>query len=385
MPPDMHEARFPPSSARLKDYRRQEISPAQHDLRDIDAHFDRRDYLYRSLKLPPIAFKGADVLEVAAGSGHNSLYIAVQRPQAYDLVEPNPIGVSDIHQLYAAFDLPHTKPQVFQEAFGTFAAPRLYDIVLCENWLGGDSGERALHLKLANLIRPGGTLVTTFVPHSGFAPNVLRHLLAQRLMDQAGVMSFEAQTSYLVEIFEPHLASLTAMTRSHADWVRDCLQNPAYLSIALSLDVLIERVGAEMDALSFSPRFSIDWRGAAPNAVATENYLMNLHNFIDWTSTQPPRPAATNKALDVACRKLHATASAWMDERNTAAGADVANATSELVDQLATSDPQQAEAFAEALAIWRKPVVCAREVRHSKKFGPLFGRESIYASFTRKL
>ncbi|MGA9298697.1 MAG: hypothetical protein WBW45_00465, partial [Bradyrhizobium sp.] len=70
----MSDAPHPESNGHLGYYIEHGISPVTYRTDDIGAHFDRRDSLYRSLGLPSIAFKSADVLEVAPGSGQNSLY-----------------------------------------------------------------------------------------------------------------------------------------------------------------------------------------------------------------------------------------------------------------------------------------------------------------------
>jgi len=140
------------------------ISPVRYDNSELGAHLRIRDSLYRALGLPAVAFKSSRVLEIAPGSGRNSLYIATSMPAAYDLVEPNPVGIADIRALYGTLDLPHTAPTLHEMRFQDFAATQGYDIVICENWLGGLAHERALISKLAGLVAPGGVLVLTMVP-----------------------------------------------------------------------------------------------------------------------------------------------------------------------------------------------------------------------------
>ncbi len=388
----MAETSYEPATAMLDYYRAHGISPVRYDLSDLDAHLDRRDFLYRSVGLPPAAFRGCAVLEVAAGSGQNSLYVASCGPASYDLVEPNPAGIRDIQAAYAGFERPHTTPRLITEQFENFVADRSYDIVICENWLSGAPSETALLGKLAGLLNPGGVLVVTVVPYSGFAPNVMRHILAHRLLDQRGALSFEEKSEYLVGVFGRHLATMAAMTRSHEDWVRDCLLNTAYLPVALPLRLVIDSIGPEMESLSFSPNFSVDWRwfktGAGDarclNALASNNYLANLHNFIDWRKMAPPRAADENLDLDLGFQLLHAAATAWLDAKSEATKALVSEALGDVVRRLKALDADLSAAFAEVLEVWRKPVIDEAEVRDLPRFGPLFGRELIYASFTRK-
>ena len=59
--------------------------------------------LYNKLGLIGLAFQGSNVLEVAAGTGHNSLYVAHQRPSSLTLLEPNPTCLAHIEQAYGDF------------------------------------------------------------------------------------------------------------------------------------------------------------------------------------------------------------------------------------------------------------------------------------------
>ncbi|MFY7962610.1 MAG: class I SAM-dependent methyltransferase [Elsteraceae bacterium] len=388
----MTEETYAPATGHLDYYKEHGISPVRYDLSDLDAHLDRRDFLYRSLGLPPAAFKGVAVLEVAAGSGQNSLYVASLGPALYDLVEPNPTGVRDIQAAYAGFDRPHTTPNLIVEQFETFRAQRSYDIVLCENWLGSPPNELALLGKLAKLVTPGGVLVVTLVPHTGLAANVARYAMAQRLLDQKGEIGFQAQTEYLVSVFGKHLSTMSSMTRSHHDWVRDMLQNRVFLPVVLPLEEVIDSIGPDMESLSFSPRFSADWRwfkaGVGParrlNDVALSSYRANLHNFMDWRVVSPARDPGENQRIDAKCRELHSAVSAWYGARSEAGGSAIERALAALVDALAPTDPAISAAYAEALAAWRRPTLDGDEVRDLPKFGALFGRELVYGSFTRR-
>src|SRR5579871_660200 len=78
-----------PVKTHLEFYQKHQIAPVCYDLTSMQAHLERRSSLYLKLGLPPIAFRSAKVLEVAAGLGQNSLYIAHMLPEKLVLLEPN--------------------------------------------------------------------------------------------------------------------------------------------------------------------------------------------------------------------------------------------------------------------------------------------------------
>ena len=96
----------------LEYYKQHGIAPVRYDISNMEAHLDRRKSLYNMLGLLPLTFRGARVLEIAAGTGHNSLYIASQLPDEFVLLEPNPIAVEYIYETYSTFNRPHKHPEI---------------------------------------------------------------------------------------------------------------------------------------------------------------------------------------------------------------------------------------------------------------------------------
>lgn len=391
MPGDANE----PSGGHLRFYKEHGISPVRYRVEDLRSHLERRDSLYRSLGLPPIAFRGARVLEVAPGSGQNSLYVAACGPASLDLVEPNPAGQRDIAAAYADFDLPHTEPTLHSMRLEEFTSNGLFDIVLCENWLGSLPQEIDLIRKLAGLVAPGGVLVLTTVPPAGFFPNVMRKIMALRVIP-AG-LAFEQNTTALVDIFGPHLATIANMTRSHRDWVHDCLINPHYLNVILPLQTVLNTIGSTFEALHTFPRFGTDWRWFKGldgkdrmfNATLLEAERQNVHNFIDYRRILPSREAAANIALETACQQVHATATAWQAAFEAGEAKQLSMLTSEIgrliasiEQELLSVDATTAAAVGELGEVWIDPNFDPRMIRDMKQFCFLFGRETVYASFT---
>jgi SAM-dependent methyltransferase len=385
------------SGGHLDYYKQHGISPVQYKTDNMRAHLERRDSLYRSLGLPPIAFKGARVLEIAPGTGQNSLYLAMCEPRSLDLVEPNPAGLAAIEKTYESFALPHTRPHIHSVRLEEFQSDNLFDVVLCENWLGNLPHERKLIEKLVSLVVPGGVMVLTIVPYIGFFPNVMRKLIGLRLVPPA--MNFEAKTKVLTEAFSPHLATIANMTRSHRDWVHDCLINPHYLNVVLPLESVFDAVGTEMEALGTFPRAATDWRwfkaltGAERkfNEMLSKSLREESHNFLDYRKLWPKRAEEKNVALEATCTALHRAALAWQsafddnDARLADHTVDISRLLAELSPQLAEIDGELMQAMSELTAVWNAPVVTSSTVSNMKAFGALFGRETVYLSLTRRI
>lgn len=377
-------------------YMQHSISPVTYRFDTIETHFDRRDSLYRSLGLPPLAFLDHRVLEVAAGSGQNSLYVASCLPKTFDLVEPNTAGIRDIRKTYDAYTGRLTQPTLHEVQFENYQPTEAYDIVVCENWLGSKPQDLAAIGKLASLVKPGGALAMTCVPVSGFFANTMRKLLALRLTNPA--LPFERKTDYLVGIFAPHLTTIRDMTRSHRDWVQDTMLLPAYLDIALPLDAVVKAVGDDMEFLASFPRFTQDWRWFKSlvgerrrfNAHMLDSFRETLHNFIDHRKLWPPRAAQDNTRLDELFRSLHGTALALQatgaaHDRNASAAFidDIGAQLRALADELGGIDRDLGAAVAELKSVWEAPALDAAMVREMRVFASLFGRETVYVSFTR--
>lgn len=233
-------------TSHLDYYQQHKISPVRY----VEAgHAERRDSLYRQLRVLPWVFKDADVLEVAAGSGQNAAYVAGLNVRDHVIVEPNPAGIADLLRLNLAAD-------VVQSTLEGYNPSRQFDICICENWLGAAKRERELIRKLAGFVRKGGLLLMTVISETGLYANGLRRQMAERLIGS----DYDENVKLLVRAFGNHLATLKDMTRSHEDWVKDNMLNPAWQGIGLTLPMLVEEIGAEFDILGTAPDFVEDWR-----------------------------------------------------------------------------------------------------------------------------
>lgn len=371
----------------LEYYTRHGLNPVRYDTTDLTRHLQRRASLYRTLGIPPLAIRGAQVLEVAAGSGQNSLYLARQGPAELTLVEPNPVARADIAAVYADPAASPVRPRVVAKRLEEFDPPGRYDLVVCENWLGGSPPHRRLLRKLAGFVADGGLLVVTAVPPVGILANVLRRALARRLTRPSD--PFTWATDRLCHAFGPHLRTLAGMTRSITDWVHDNMLNPAYWDVILPLPVLVGELAGGFDVLGTSPRFATEWRWFKElhgprrdfNGRLLTAYFAEAHNFLDYRRLLPPRDPERNRELEAAAATLADAVRDW--EAGRADTPAVTTAVRQVADRVGDLGTDLSEALDEFLAAFTAADLTPEDVAALPRFGPLFGRETVYVAFEK--
>lgn len=369
-------------------YRKHSISPVNQDLLDLPVHLERRRSLYRCAGLLPKFFYGLDILEVAPGSGHNSLYIASCLPASYDLCEPNPTALAGINTLYDGLDITHTRPVIHPLKLQDFNPSNPYDVIICEGWLGSASHELEMLKKLAGLTKPGGVLVVTTLSPIGILSNLLRKLLAQRLIKQTD--DFAGQTEILLKAFSSHLATLQNMSRPQRDWVQDNLLNPAYYGICLTPKLVFDTIGDDFSFYGTAPRITTDWRWhkslfgeqRRDNEHFLDSYYQSAHNFIDHTSLLPLRTAVQNQRLEDLCWELLVEASHW-ESSGCGERAGLIAIIERINADVAQFSPSASSAIDEFLELFANETVSAQEVAAMNTFSHLFGRENLYLSLSR--
>ena len=377
----------------LEFYQQHQIAPVRYNLEDETAHLERRSSLYLKLGVPPLAFRSQRVLEVAAGCGHNSLYLAHTLPKNLVLLEPNPTGVEHICEAYSKFQRPHTIPEIIPSKLEDYHPTEPFDIVLCENWLGTSPHELSLLQKLANLVVDQGILLLTTVSPIGFIPNLLRRFLAVYAVPLSG--AFETRTESLVRFFGPHLDTLKAMTRNKTDWVQDNMINPAYFGICLSMPQVIQELGEKFAVIGSFPSIAEDWRWFKNlhgvhrqfNEHFLSEYWTKAHNFLDYRAPITIRDPALNMELEKKAIQLLQAIEMHEKEHNN--GGDIAKCIERVLialDAFTTCVPAHLSSAICALNEMQKLIeadLTDQSLWNMVEFPALFGRETVYLSLLR--
>jgi len=371
-------------------YRQHSISPVRQDLSNMGKHFERREALYWHLGILPAFVRGRTVLEVGPGSGCNSLYTASLNPSRYVLLEGNPKGVEDIARLFAGYPDLHARVEVAQCLLQEYDSDERFDFVFCEGVLSGVFDPQETLQQVARFVAPDGVLIITCIDHISYFPDTLRRLCAQRLIDSEA--SVEAQTAVLLPIFRHHLARLPDMSRSHEDWIIDNVINPASIGPLLSIPEAIAAIAEAFEILGSSPRFMTDWRWYKTitgsrrdfNTIALEQYWQSAHNFLEYSTLLPPRPAPLNRQLHERCRTMRDAIRAFERTRDEQLLEDLCRVLNEVIALIEAFSGQAAEALREVERWLSQPAPAPDALAESEAFGGLFGRGQQYLSFSRR-
>ncbi|MBI5814831.1 MAG: class I SAM-dependent methyltransferase [Nitrospinae bacterium] len=371
------------------------ISPVHYLASSVQEHLERRQSLYDMLGLPGLMFRGAKVLEIAAGSGQNSLYVSMQLPSKYVIIEPNPAALKQIEGTYADFNFPHTRPEVLPVTLEEYGSGGKFDVVICENWLGASDHERSLAGTIADLVAPGGAMVLTALSIAGWLPNLIRYGLVQK-MSAGKPDDYQTRVAMALEAFSPHLRTIAGMTRRHEDWVKDNMVNPTYLVQGLTLEMILQEAAPKgFTVFGSSPGFITEWRwfkqltgeGKKKNENALECYERLTHNFLDYRRTFPERDAGLNAQLSgLAAALLSALAGIDAMGRAEVPSAkydEIIILLRRIKDNVNTVSGEMGAAIDEAIRALDSPEVTPSALSEMENFKHWFGRETLYFSLIR--
>jgi len=303
-------------------YQQHAVAPVRQDIGDLQAHFQRRAFLYRQLGLWPQSITGKSVLEVGPGTGENARYTFSLNPACYVMVEPNEKAREALEAKFGTDD----KVSIVGEALEAYQASthQQFDVVLCEGLLGlAGRDARGLLDALGEKVKLGGVLVITCIDPISQCADVLRRALAQQYIKKGA--SLQENVEILKPVFAPHLATLKSMTRNVEDWIVDNILNPASIGPTFSIPDALTHVEGRFEVLGCSPRFLVDWRwykdGTPGNAWAIESYWKNCHNLYDYRITHDPQTVGQGEVLMEQCEHVRACVGLYergeMDFNNT--------------------------------------------------------------------
>jgi len=364
-------------------YRQHQISPVKQDIGDLQAHFQRRAGLYRSLG---VKIRRNHVLEVGPGSGQNALYTSSLKPSRYVLVEPNETAREELEITLRGRKVEISGETLEELDLGLYQGEEntshSFDVVLCEGLLGLCGAEpRQLLDRLGRLVsRDEGVLVITCIDPISDCAEVIRRALAKRCVDRSA--SLGEQVEALKPAFASHLATLKGMTRSVEDWIIDNLLNPASIGPTFSIEEACRALHGQFEVQGSSPRFLTDWRwykDTVPGTLwAQQAYWAQAHNLLDYRVDTPARPDWDNRHLMRVCVRIR---EAIREYEQQPAGASTEPVMQALMDL--TGLPRVTmSAVRQAIQLLNTPP-SAEAISEAKDLASWFGRGQQYLSMVR--
>ena len=272
----------------LSFYLSNSVSPVRQDIKNIKNHLQRRESLYSKLNLSPLLISKSRILEVAPGSGYNSIYTNNQNPKYYELVEPNKVACKDLNKFLIKNKNKNKNLKLNPIKIQNFKPVINYDIVLCECWIGAVEEEVKVLKNFQNYLIKDGILVVTFQPAIGMLTNTLRKIISFKLIKKND--DIDTKVKKLSYAFSGHLKNLKYMSRLNKDWIIDVLINPAIIGSYLAPETIFTILD-KCEPLSTYPSFENGWRwyksliSKNKKKLFLKDYYSNYLNFIDSKST----------------------------------------------------------------------------------------------------
>lgn len=371
----------------LEFYGEHGISPVRQDVSDLERHFQRRESLYRQLGILPQSITGRSVLEVGPGSGYNSVYTASLNPKRYVLVEGNPTGISQMEKLFDFHRVGITR--IDRARLEDWRQDGLYDFVFCEGILSGVSNPEEILRRLSDATAEGGVLTIATVDHLSHFPETLRRAFA--LLATKPEDTLETKVSKVLPMFEPHLRTLSGMSRRDDDWVIDNLLHPSAVQPLINFAEAIDILSPTCDFYASSPHIVTDWRWYKDitgdreyNQRAISQYWENAHNMLDYRDEFVPRSAYLNSRLYGFCTEARGHLARFEQLRYRSDMAQFREILGLIIDDVVTFSHDTAESLMEAAELLEHDEPNVDAVAGAQKFGELFGRGQQYLSFTRR-
>jgi BarA-like signal transduction histidine kinase len=279
-------------------YKNNNISPVSQNISDLKKHYQRREALYRQLGFLKESFMEKKIIEFGPGSGHNSLYTASLQTQKYVLVDGNPVGLERCRELLKDTDSNLTFHNSLIE---DYTDQDKYDFVICEGTLPMQHDPAMMLKTLSSFANQTGKIIITCVDSVSVLSDMLRRYACKVLLKN------QSDRSLLVPFLETQFLNLKGMSRPINDWIDDCVFQPFQGSLFSIKDATLT-LNSEFEIYQSSPNFLTDWRwykdihgDQSYNQRVIEQYLSQLHNFIDYRFVMPAGDMEVNKQLLSIC------------------------------------------------------------------------------------
>jgi SAM-dependent methyltransferase len=365
-------------------YTKYNVSPVSQDISDLGKHFQRRDVLLRSLGIPSVLVRNAEILEFGPGSGHNSTYIASLKPAKYYLVDGNLKGVKDTKELLSEYDIDDLK--VIHSLFLKYQSNSLFDIVWAEGCIPHQNDPINILKHLSSFTAKNGIFVASTNNSISYLSEMIRRIASFMHLNDNDL--FQDKIDTIRPLLKGHLQNLKGMSRPVDDWIIDSILQPLHQSKLFSIPDAIETLKKDYDIYSTSPKFISDWRwykevigdGKEFNQLALECYYKNNLNLIDYRYEFKSHSAEFGQKLETLCSEIWDTMCLIQNGKSSKINIFIekVNDVSKLIKKKA---PETSRAIVESLHWLECGAPISKELEYLPKW---WGRGQQYVSFIKK-
>lgn len=365
-------------------YTENSISPVSQDISDLKKHFQRRDSLLRSLGIPNVLVRNAEVLEFGPGSGHNSTYIASLKPSKFHLVDGNLRGINDTKNLLSKYKVDDL--DIIHSLFLEYKTNLVYDIVWAEGCIPQQIDPICIVKHLSSFTKKEGIFVASMNNGISYLSEMIRRVASFLHMNES--QSFQDKMNVIRPLLKGHLQNLKGMSRPIDDWIADSILQPLHYGKLFSIPDAIAALQNDYDIYSTSPKLISDWRWYKDvtgderkfNQIALNCYYKNNLNLIDYRYEFKPHSVSFGQKLEFFCNEV------W-DIMCSIQNGDPSQLNlfkeklSEISKFIEKKAPNTSEAIGESLYWLDSGAPIAAELKHLPKW---WGRGQQYASFIKK-
>jgi len=200
-------------------YREKNYIPTHQKEVDNRTSISRRIALYRDMCIPLNLLNGRKIIEFGPGGAYNARAILHFRPKSYHFVDAIQPEVAVLEQNVRYAKEQGVEIKVYQCRFDEFQLKSQYDLVVAEGCIPGQDNPAEMLKIISQHVAENGFLVITNISKTSILSEILRGVIGRWIKNQTETES--EHTEKCVELFESHLRSLKALTRTPRDWVLD--------------------------------------------------------------------------------------------------------------------------------------------------------------------
>ena len=338
--------------------------------------------------MPPVLFRERTIMEIGPGGGFNALaYFHWGSDVVF--VEPNHKGQEEIPIQMAENGILPNRWTLIKNTVENIPANKQFDIVIAEGFLPGLHDRDPVVSALSKLTSKGGVLVVTCADDVSILFEVVRRIIATRLIIIQGAVNFQDKVDLLSQAFASHLAKLQYASRPVNDWVTDVFINPACYANLFSIEDCINEFGNEFEIMASSPDMFTDYSWYKNtefnrNGSCLAQFACKRHNLILWDIPETIRSAEANATLHRAAYALRRYASGMAEDLNNEPQISVICEILKSIINITTDlDARIGAALSEAAQLISDSSLNAKMISTAEKLAVVFGRGQQYVSLVR--